>query len=77
LESLTVDNSPMSLRASLFALVFSAASLTQLGCSDVSYNPYVQNDGRRPIGKTLEADGPDAANDALSTLDARFENAYN
>ena len=59
------------------ALVLAFAVLAQSACSQVGYNPYVQNNGHRPIGKILEADGPEAANDGLSTLDGRFENAYN
>ncbi len=46
------------------------------GCSDVGYNPYVQNDGKRPVGKQAE-DIMEKANDALSSADARFENAFN
>lgn len=57
----------------LWALV--AAALVQFGCSDVGYNPYISNDGRRPIGKTIEA-VPDAANNAVDSFDARFENAF-
>jgi hypothetical protein len=67
----------MSLCRSLLALVLAAAALPLLGCSDVGYNPYIQNGGHRPIGKELEAIGPEAANDALSNLDAWFENTYN
>ncbi|MGB9623807.1 MAG: hypothetical protein ACPMAQ_03005 [Phycisphaerae bacterium] len=65
----------MNLRMSLPAMILATAALGLFGCSDVGYNPYVQNDGHRPIGKALEAVGPEAANDGLSDLDARLENA--
>jgi hypothetical protein len=53
----------------------SIALLAAVGCSDVHYNPYVPNDGHRPVGKVVE-DVPDAANDTVNDLDRRFENAY-
>jgi len=74
---MAADNHAMSLREFLCALILATAALGLFGCSDVGYNPYVQNDGHRPIGKALEAAGPEAANDGLSHLDARLENACN
>ncbi len=71
------DNLVMLSERLLPICVLMAAVLATLGCSDVGYNPYIQNNGHRPIGKALEADGPEAANNALSTFDALFENAYN
>ncbi len=46
------------------------------GCADVGYNPYVQNDGRRSIGKSIGGVA-EKANDELSEADARFENLFN
>ena len=46
------------------------------GCADVGYNPYVQNDGRRPVGKAIGGVA-EAVNDAVSEADARFENWFN
>lgn len=74
---MAADNHAMSLRVFLRAMLLATAALGLFGCGDVGYNPYVQNDGHRPIGKALEAVGPEAANDGLSDLDAWFENTYN
>ncbi len=55
--------------------VVALLAAAQIGCSGVGYNPYVANDGHRPIGKSIEA-GPEAGGSAIDWLDARFENAF-
>lgn len=66
----------MTLRRIVGTLMLMVLAAVALGCSDVGYNPYVQNGGNRPIGKTLES-VPDGGIDAVSHLDNLFENAYN
>ncbi len=58
--------------AGLVALFFAGV---HAGCGDVRYNPYVKNDGNRPIGKSIEA-LPDGAGKAVDRFDQRFENIF-
>jgi hypothetical protein len=65
----------MSLKCLLVIGLVSALATALLGCSDVSYNPYVPNNCHRPMGKTIEA-GSDSVNNGADWLDAHFENFY-
>lgn len=57
------------------ALLGLAALASAAGCSDVGYNPYVQNDGHRPVGKAIE-DVQESLGNAVDAADARFENLF-
>lgn len=63
-----------TLRHAAAALLALAAS-SQIGCNETGYNPYTPNNGHRPVGKSIEA-VPNAAEDGLHYVDARFENWF-
>lgn len=63
------------IRAYLICVLAFALTAVSVGCGSRHYNPYVGNDSRRPVGKTIE-DTTDSLNRGLNYIDSRFENWY-